>query len=1123
MNRRYLIGETIKLRTQTRHPRTNAPVNVDSVTLDSFTLNNVPITLLERDFTNTAVGVYELSIPTEDLDPGVYYCRIKIEGDLGTSIQQDTFVIADPALGVPSALDTNAEARAMAYASSLYSDHLLGYSHLRHRGLWQPGVTYSEDDQVLSLGVLWRCTEEHLSSGDHIDITKFVMMSGPTPWTVGSVRYVGHSYVDVGDLSEDGAGRGYFPGRLMTALGLHPGQVETVAVSGSTARWHSYFTLQGYNPGPVRGYPLQPEVGLGVVWYGGNDAIQGYTPDTWLEWTYKEGYRSIITRLRAGAVFENNMLNKISYEGTWTEVEYADLGKVNFGSGTGFHKSTEVGAKITFITPNDMGLHSGGAWVHLGFIGGASGAAASVKIDGELHGHLDVGRGPEIGTRFGSSDTSPSNYVYRMWVPTTPTDENHYYVAPRTIEVEITGGVVGQGLMFDYVGIESDDGPCVLCLSTISPSNPRSIWSVLGETEAIATYNQWLHEVIESFTLPESDIQDPTVRYVDVNYPIGGYPDVWDRFTNEKYFSSDGLHPNKLGGQLITTAILSEIDNAVHSGMPPETLLGKSKFERDPIWDTPRWFVSDVGKPLTTLDSFNRDYSEDDLDNSDALVQSGTWGLDGEGKAMLVKSGSTVLEDYRDSFDRADDSSNLGDLEYDRITNTPPSWQVGHGTWGIASNKATLVADAGTGSPYPVAFFETGSTQHWIEANVTSVTGNIDQGLIVRYADINNYIIFTYNLFGVGLLYEVIGGVLTLAASGSAQSRPRVEVTEDHVVRVYPPNESTPTITYTIPDDGPHAPLRTATKVGLWGNNSVGITFDNLHAGVNVINPVAHDWRDNTVVYEVGDADGVTGIIVGDDNAGVPTGMGFCWRVEDADNYMRAWYDASFFLAWAVEKIVNGSIAESWIFWANASSGDEIAVQHVGDAIAFYKNGEPVYDVENLAYLNHEETPSLTGTKIGLYQTTTSTPRSRWRDLRWGKTFTEVSPNRAAMFVDHSNPSKVTIYGPFDRRDEQYWGDGITLTPDIHALSTVTIDAATVVGSRIEVVFADTSTAGFSVTLPDAADMEGRSIYVRKISSDGNTLTVDSQGGQVEGAGSSAWTTSTSRRFVSDGNDWWVI
>lgn len=92
--RRYLIGETVNLKVQSRDPYTGAPINATTVTLDSFTLNGLPVTLLTTTFTNTATGVYELSIPTDNLDPGIYHARIKIEGSLGVAIEEDTFVIA---------------------------------------------------------------------------------------------------------------------------------------------------------------------------------------------------------------------------------------------------------------------------------------------------------------------------------------------------------------------------------------------------------------------------------------------------------------------------------------------------------------------------------------------------------------------------------------------------------------------------------------------------------------------------------------------------------------------------------------------------------------------------------------------------------------------------------------------------------------------------------------------------------------------------------------------------------------------------------------------------------------------------------------------------------------------
>lgn len=914
-------------------------------------------------------------------------------------------------------------------AAQEVSDHLTAKKHYEHIDRWETGTAYVVEDLVTAYGSVWRCVGAHTSSGEHLDTSKFVRMTGYTPWTVGSVVFVGHSYVDTGEVDEGLIGRRYFPGRMMTALGLSPFQITNLAVSGSTARWHAYLTLQGVNPGNVKTPYLQATQGLGVVWYGGNDAIQGYTDDTWVEWTFKRGYHSIISRLRAGAVFENDDPS-VAYTGTWIAEDWLDTWNYKAGSGDGYKRSVTVGDKIKITTHDQVGVHKEGVWVQLGFIGGKSGAAATVKVDGVLDGYLDVGRGTSYGTAFSqSTDTYVVPYTYRLWLPTTHNHDDHYTVETHEIEIEITGGVVSDGLIFDYWAVEADDPPVTLCLSTISPSNARSVWANLANPDVIAKYNEWTREVIAEFTLDDGTTQDETVRYVDVNYVIGGYEAVWSKFSNEKYFGHDGLHPNPIGGQLITEACLEELNNAMNApGVGSRNLLGKSSFERDPLWRTPKWSMSTIGQPVTPLDEFERGASEDDFGNANATVYCGAWGIDEWGQAKIVDSAWQNLFVWADDFGRAD-ANTLGTVSFAR-SGTHPTWTAGRGTWEIVSGKAEMTAKGTTPGPYPHVTFDTGSNVHWIEAKMTSVANNVDVGVIVRFYDSSNYVFFTFNLFGFGLLYKVVGGVVTNVASGSGYSQPHVEVDSSHVVRVYNADGGQPTIEWTIPVGDTNLRSANATSVGLWGNTQTGIKYDNVKAGSSVVASADEEWGQDVVVWDTGSADGAFGIKVGDDGTEIPEYYGFCWRVEDADNYMRAAYDSQVFGAWVVQKVVAGVTDESWVYWANAEAGDEIIVQNIGDSIKFYKNAAIVNELNSGDPEVFETNALLTGTEAGLMANhVKGEPTARWRAFLWGEDVS-TPPNRSDIFLDKSDPRTVILYGPYDRF-ENGWGSGIDITPDV--------------------------------------------------------------------------------------------
>ena len=107
------------------------------------------------------------------------------------------------------------------------------------KGNWESGVSYKADDLVTDEGVLYRVTAGHVAEGDHLDLTKVERMTGPTAPQVGSLRVVGHSYLDTGTPTQGRKAKEYTYGSLVRAFGLHIGQVQNMALSGSTARWHA--------------------------------------------------------------------------------------------------------------------------------------------------------------------------------------------------------------------------------------------------------------------------------------------------------------------------------------------------------------------------------------------------------------------------------------------------------------------------------------------------------------------------------------------------------------------------------------------------------------------------------------------------------------------------------------------------------------------------------------------------------------------------------------------------------------------------------------------------------------------------------------------------------------------
>ena len=75
-------------------------------------------------------------------------------------------------------------------------------------------------------------------------------------------------------------------------------------------------------------------------------------------------------------------------------------------------------------------------------------------------------------------------------------------------------------------------------------------------------------------------------------------------------------------------------------------------------------------------------------------------------------------------------------------------------------------------------------------------------------------------------------------------------------------------------------------------------------------------------------------------------------------------------------------------------------------------------------------------------------------------------------------------------------------------------------------ILCSTATAGFTVTLPDAATCSGQIFVIKKTSTDANTLSIAAQVGQsIDGATpvTTALTTKPAFRVQSDGANWWLI
>jgi hypothetical protein len=90
---------------------------------------------------------------------------------------------------------------------------------------------------------------------------------------------------------------------------------------------------------------------------------------------------------------------------------------------------------------------------------------------------------------------------------------------------------------------------------------------------------------------------------------------------------------------------------------------------------------------------------------------------------------------------------------------------------------------------------------------------------------------------------------------------------------------------------------------------------------------------------------------------------------------------------------------------------------------------------------------------------------------------------------------------------------------------TVVTRVAAYLAAVGELILCDTSGGGFPVTLPTAIGNSGKGVTVKKISSDGNELTLDTLLAQeIDGETSQIWSDQfASMTVVSDGANWHII
>lgn len=131
----------------------------------------------------------------------------------------------------------------------------------------------------------------------------------------------------------------------------------------------------------------------------------------------------------------------------------------------------------------------------------------------------------------------------------------------------------------------------------------------------------------------------------------------------------------------------------------------------------------------------------------------------------------------------------------------------------------------------------------------------------------------------------------------------------------------------------------------------------------------------------------------------------------------------------------------------------------------------------------------------------------------------DIPQSWSGASADVLNASLVDLYRASSRTSEgALFRDGM----DVQTVSTTT----TYTAGDDAAILVDSSGGAVTVNLPQAGAVPGRVYYVKKTTSDANTVTIDPSGAEtIEGSATLIFGTSgrDSRAIVSDGTQWWVI
>ena len=120
----------------------------------------------------------------------------------------------------------------------------------------------------------------------------------------------------------------------------------------------------------------------------------------------------------------------------------------------------------------------------------------------------------------------------------------------------------------------------------------------------------------------------------------------------------------------------------------------------------------------------------------------------------------------RDVFSRGDSASTLGSLETGQAWNTSIGNGSGSVTFGVSGHRAYEAAQSGSPTER-IAWFETGSPDGQLDADVVLPSAGGNVGFVVRFVDSANYLFARPNATtGKAEILQSLGGARTVPGSG---------------------------------------------------------------------------------------------------------------------------------------------------------------------------------------------------------------------------------------------------------------------------------------------------------------------------------------------------------------------